>query len=47
MKRAITRRDFLEGASVAIAGSLVPGELLAATASGASRKKKAPFQHDR
>lgn len=39
MKRAITRRDFLEGASVAIAGSMVPGELLAATV---SRTSKAP-----
>ena len=30
MDRKITRRDFVEGASVAIAGSMLPGEILAA-----------------
>ena len=31
MDRKITRRDFVEGASVAFAGSMIPGSLLAAT----------------
>jgi spermidine dehydrogenase len=30
MNRPITRRDFLEGASIAVAGSVLPGNLLAA-----------------
>ena len=30
MDRKITRRDFIEGVSVAIAGSMLPGKILAA-----------------
>jgi spermidine dehydrogenase len=36
MNREITRRDFLEGVSLAIAGSMVPGNLLAAPISAGS-----------
>ena len=36
MDRKITRRDFMEGVSVAVAGSMLPGKLLSASASPAS-----------
>jgi spermidine dehydrogenase len=38
MNRPITRRDFMEGASVAVASSLLPGSLLAANAGEAAQK---------